>query len=185
MRKNEKKVVGKLVNVIDLEACCWYGNPPSGQYKEIIEIGITTVDFYTKDVIESRSIIVKPEFSEISDFCTKLTTLTPGFVKENGVTFKKACKILMEEFNSEKRMWFSWGDYDRTAFEKECSLKNIKYPLSKTHFNLKELYSFKFGFKQSQSVTTALKNLGIEFDGTQHRGVDDSRNTAYILQKMF
>lgn len=180
----KKPKTNSLVNVIDLEACCWYGNPPAGQYKEIIEIGIACVDYHTKEIVESRSIIVKPEFSDISEFCTKLTTLTPEFIQENGIPFKKACKILMEEFNSEKRMWFSWGDYDRTAFEKECAFKKIKYPLGKTHFNLKEWYAFKHGSKQSPGVSSALKELGIEFEGTQHRGVDDAINTAKILKSL-
>lgn len=181
MRKERKN---SFALVVDLEACCWMGDPPKGQYKEIIEIGIACVDYFTKEIIESRSIIVKPEFSEISAFCTKLTTITPELVEKEGVSFKKACKILTDEYQSDRRMWFSWGDYDRVAFEKECAFKNIKYPFGRTHFNLKEWYAFKKGEKISTSVSTAIKQLGLEFEGTAHRGVDDAINTARILQKL-
>jgi len=180
--KREKK--NSFALVVDIEACCWMGNPPIGQHKEIIEIGVACVDYFTKEMIQSRSIIVKPALSEISEFCTKLTTLTPEFVEKNGVSFKKACKILIDEFQADKRMWFSWGDYDRVAFEKECALKKVKYPFGKTHFNLGEWYAFKYGLKQSTSVSNALKKMGVEFEGTCHRGVDDAINTARILKEL-
>ena len=160
------------------------GHAPKNQHKEIIEIGITTVDFFTKEIVKSRSIIVKPEFSKISAFCTKLTTITPELVETEGIPFKDACDVLVNEFNSEKRMWFSWGNYDRISIEQESKLKKIKYPLSKTHIDLSTLYAFKFGLKQIPSVTTALDRLGLEFEGVLHRGVSDAYNTARILQKI-
>lgn len=181
MRSEKKK---DLALVIDLEACCWMSPIPEGMSKEIIEIGVTTVDYYTKEILESRSLIIKPQFSEISEFCTKLTTITPELIEKEGITFKEACKILVNEYESDRRMWFSWGDYDRIAFENECKLKKIKYPFGRTHFNLKEWYAFKRGEKTSTSVANALKQLGMEFDGTPHRGIDDSIMTAIILQKI-
>jgi len=170
--------------VIDLEACCWMGNPPAGQYKEIIEIGIACVDYFTKEIISSKSILVKPEFSEISKFCTELTTITPEMIESSGVSLEEACEILMTEFQSDKKMWFSWGNYDRIALEKECALKKIKYPFGKTHFNLKEWYAFKNGLKVSPGVASAIKKMGIEFEGTHHRGIDDAINTAKILKNL-
>lgn len=181
MIKKENK---SYVLVIDLEACCWRGNPPEGQHKEIIEIGIACVDYLSKEIISSESIIVKPEFSEISEFCTELTTLTPEYVLKNGISLKRACEILENKYFSNKTMWFSWGNYDRTAFEKECFFKKIKYPFGQTHINLKELFAFKYGLKQSPGVSIALKKIGIPFDGTRHRGVDDAINTAKILRHL-
>jgi inhibitor of KinA sporulation pathway (predicted exonuclease) len=35
---------GDLLNVIDVEATCWAGEPPPGQVSEIIEIGLAVVD---------------------------------------------------------------------------------------------------------------------------------------------
>lgn len=171
-----------LVNVIDIEACCWMSPIPNGQHKEIIEIGIACVDYFTKEIVESRSIIVKPEFSEISKFCTKLTTITQELVDKEGVSFKEACSILTKDFNSEKRIFMSWGNDDRIAFENECSFKKIKYPFGKTHFSLKEWYAFKNGMKVAPSVSNALEREGIEFEGTKHRGVDDAINTARLLK---
>lgn len=33
-----------LLNVMDVEATCWDGQPPPGSVNEIIEIGLTVVD---------------------------------------------------------------------------------------------------------------------------------------------
>ena len=65
----------KLCLVIDVEATCWEGNPPSGvpvkeRKNEIIEIGITPVDMSTREIGESESIIVWPTTTDISPFCT-------------------------------------------------------------------------------------------------------------------
>jgi len=182
--EKKKKETRKFVNVIDLEACCWRGNPPKGQSKEIIEIGIASVDFYTKEIIKKRSILVKPKHSEISAFCTELTTITQEMVDKKGVSFEIACKILVKEFNSNKSMFVSWGEYDKDAFKKECRSKKTPYPFGKTHINLEKLFAFKYGLKQPASVSGALKLLDMEFTGTKHRGISDAINTARILQKI-
>ncbi len=62
--------------VIDIEATCWQKYPPPDQESEIIEIGICIVDVATAKPIEKESILVRPERSKISEFCTQLTTLT-------------------------------------------------------------------------------------------------------------
>ena len=66
-----------MILVIDVESTCWEGSPPPGQSSEIIEIGLCPVDLKTLTRLEKRSILIKPIQSEISDFCTELTTLTP------------------------------------------------------------------------------------------------------------
>jgi inhibitor of KinA sporulation pathway (predicted exonuclease) len=105
-------------------------------------------------------------------------------VDKEGIDLSDACEILKDEYNSKKRMWVSWGDYDRVAFERECKYKGIPYPFGRTHTNLKEWFAFIYGLKQAPGVSNALKKLDIEFYGTMHRGVDDAFNTALILQKM-
>jgi inhibitor of KinA sporulation pathway (predicted exonuclease) len=171
--------------VIDLEATCWRGNPPEGMYNEIIEFGIATVDFKTKKILETDSIIVKPRFSEISAFCTELTTLTQSFIDEHGISFEEACEKLRTKYKSEKRIWASWGKYDLNQIEKDCALHKVKFPMGRDHYNLKPLFSFKHGLGTDLGVDTALKHLGLEFEGTHHRGGDDAKNIARILKTMF
>jgi inhibitor of KinA sporulation pathway (predicted exonuclease) len=171
--------------VVDFEATCWRGHPPKGMYNEIIEIGISGVDYKTKEIVFKDTIIVKPEHSEISSFCTELTSIDQGLIDREGVDFKKACQILRDKFKSRDRVWLSWGEYDKNQIQRDCDLKKVENPFGRVHFNLKPLFSFAFGIKQDLGVAGALKHLGIEFEGNAHRAIDDAYNTAIILQKTF
>ena len=39
------EIGARWLNVVDVEATCWLGEPPQGQSSEIIEIGLTVIDF--------------------------------------------------------------------------------------------------------------------------------------------
>ena len=106
--------------VVDVEATCWNDNRLNPR-NEIIEIGIAVIDIKTKTLTESRSIIVTPPTTEISAFCTQLTTLTPEFVQAHGIPFKNAMDICRSEYKMHRNVFASWGDYDRKAFEKTAN----------------------------------------------------------------
>jgi len=171
--------------VIDLECSCWRGHPPEGQRQEIIEIGICMLDFNTREITKKQGILVKNHKSEISDFCTKLTSITQDMIDKEGVEFDEACRILKEYYKSEKRIWFSWGNFDRTMLVKDCLHRGEEYPLSDYHFNAKTLYGFKHKMKNEPGVQRALKHAGMTFEGTHHRGVDDAVNIARLIETIF
>ncbi len=102
-----------VILVVDLESTCWEGSPPPEQTSEIIEIGLCTVDLNTLTHSEKRSFLVKPVQSEISDFCTELTTLTPDMFAGAG-TLADAVKILKKEFRSKDRL--TVADRPKEAF---------------------------------------------------------------------
>src|ERR1700722_5925445 len=88
------------VIVIDIESTCWDGGfPPRGETNDIIEIGLCPLEISSGRRLEKRSILVRPERSKVSNFCTELTTLTQEQV-EGGIAFKDACKILEHEYLS-------------------------------------------------------------------------------------
>ncbi len=176
-----------IILVIDLEATCWEdGKTPEGMVSEIIEIGISAVDYYTKEIRLRDTLIIKPEHSTISEFCTGLTTLTQEYVDKNGMSFSEACMVLEQKFLSKDRMWMSWGEYDKNQIERDCKLKNVKKnPMGRTHTNAKALFSFAYGLPKELGVGQALDHLGMEFNGTAHRGIDDAENIAKIIQKIF
>ena len=171
--------------VIDIESTCWDHKTPEGMDNEIIEIGISGIDYKTKEVRLRETIVVKPEYSTISDFCTELTTLTQEYIDEHGISFAEACEILEKRYKSRDRIWFSWGEYDRKQFEKNCKKKGVRYPFGRTHLNAKPLFSFAYGIGRDLGVGMALEHLGMEFEGTPHRGGDDAYNIARILKRTF
>jgi inhibitor of KinA sporulation pathway (predicted exonuclease) len=171
--------------VIDLECSCWRGHPPEGQRQEIIEIGICTLDFNTGAISDKKGILIKNHESEISKFCTKLTSITQELIDEEGVEFSEACRMLREEYKSEKRIWFSWGNFDRTMFVKDCKHRGEEYPLNDYHFNAKTLYGFKHKMKNEPGVQRALAHAGMTFEGHHHRGIDDAINIARLVETIF
>ena len=94
---SKKKNLNKII-VIDVEATCWDSKPPSGERSEIIEIGICVLDCTERNKAlrafksgvgfdidveiprpvreKRRSILVIPKYSNVSEFCTSLTTTT-------------------------------------------------------------------------------------------------------------
>lgn len=171
-----------LLNVVDVEATCWEGQPPPGQVSEIIEIGVCVLDLSTLERVETRSLLVRPERSEVSAFCTRLTTLTPGQVA-GGLSFAEACEALRRDFRADSRPWASWGDYDRRQFERQCRAAGVPYPFSARHTNAKRAYADAFG-ERRMGMAQALEHAGLPLEGTHHRGADDARNIAALFLRL-
>ncbi|HUY00892.1 MAG TPA: 3'-5' exonuclease [Candidatus Deferrimicrobium sp.] len=172
-----------LIIVVDVESTCWEGESPKGQEREIIEIGICPLEIATGKRHPKRCIFVKPEKSTISDYCTKLTTLTQDQIN-TGISLKDACSILEKEFLTKERTWASWGDYDREKFKRECESKNIKYPFGPRHINIKNLFAIEIKLAKEVDLEVAMNMLKLPFEGVIHRAVDDAFNMALVLSKV-
>ena len=167
--------------IIDLESTCWDGVIPAGQINEIIEIGICILDPMTGDISKNQGILVKPQKSEVSSFCTSLTTITQKMLDENGVSFEQACEIIRNNYQGHQYTWASYGQYDLNMMKRECKAKGVSYPLSADHINVKELFTKQTELKKSVGMKQALDILNIPLEGTHHRGIDDAKNIAKIL----
>jgi inhibitor of KinA sporulation pathway (predicted exonuclease) len=169
-----------LVIVVDVESTCWEGEAPPGQESEIIEIGICPLEVATGRRLEKRSILVRPQRSQVSPFCTQLTTLTPEHVAR-GVTFAEACSTLRKQYQTRERLWASFGDYDRNQFDRQCKSLGVPYPFGPGHLNVKSLFALVHKLPREIGTTEAVALLGRAFEGTHHRGDDDAWNIAGIL----
>ena len=167
--------------VVDLEATCWDGPTPEGQAQDIIEIGLTLVDVQTFECSGKRSILVQPTRSTLSPFCTKLTGITPRMLQKDGIALDEACRILRKEYGSNKRLWASWGDFDRRQFVRECRERSIKYPFGPSHINVKSLHAILLGHTRAFGARAAVEGLGYTFEGNHHRGDDDAWNIAKVM----
>lgn len=172
----------KQVLVIDCESSCWEpkNTQPSDEIQEIIEIGIAVVDTKELKIVSTDSLIVKPQRSKISLFCTQLTTLTQ-FQVDQGMLLADAFQTLQTEFNSKERLFVSWGDFDRNLFTRNANDYGLTYPFGARHLNLKNCFALLHGLPSELSVGKALDYLEMSFVGTQHRGDDDAKNIARIL----
>ncbi|HEX6353006.1 3'-5' exonuclease [Actinophytocola sp.] len=169
-----------LINVVDVEATCWEGQSPPGQVSEIIEIGLTVVDLDQRSRLAKHRILVRPQRSRVSAFCTELTGLTQEEVDE-GVTFAEACKILARDHNTKTVPWASWGDYDRNQFTRQCRHTGTEYPFSGNHTNAKLRFTEALDLRKRPGMAQALELAGLKLEGRHHRGDDDSWNIAALV----
>lgn len=80
----------------------------------------------------------------------------------------------------ENTIWMSWGAYDRNQFEKDHNFHKIPNKLP-THKNAKVLFSKALNVKIGYGMARALKRVGIQLQGTHHRGIDDARDIAKLI----
>jgi inhibitor of KinA sporulation pathway (predicted exonuclease) len=181
----------KKMMVVDLECTCFQTedlDKPRGwtadKDQEITEIGVSIVHLPNLEILETKSFLVQPE-GPMGEFCKELTTLTFNDVKDRpnlfGVLEELCAWAKAEKFDIQSMPWGSWGDYDRVQLFRECARKGLKYPFGRAHYNIKGMFSMLTGQGKGFGVSKALAQLGMDFDGIPHRGVDDARMTALIL----
>lgn len=174
------KTTDKII-IIDFEATCWQGSVPAGQENEIIEIGVAVLDAHSGEISKNKGILIKPQRSTVSPFCTELTTITQELLDKNGVLFQEAIEQLVDEYHPDLYTWASYGQYDLNMLKKQCKSFGVPYPMGEEHINVKVWFAEVFGLQKPTGMNGALAMLNIPLEGTHHRGVDDAKNIAKIL----
>ncbi len=173
----------QTILVIDVEATCWEGQPPPGEQAEIIEIGHALLDVPSGRILQANTLMVRPQRSKVSNFCTQLTTLTQAQVDE-GMPFADACRFLEARLGSCSATWASYGEYDRRQFRRQCEAFGVPYPFGETHLNVKNLFALVHGLPREVGMAAALQHLDHPLVGTHHRAGDDTRNIAGLLASL-
>lgn len=168
--------------VVDLEAQCWDDNNerPLGYEQEIIEIGIVRIDLQTLEIHKCEEFLIRPRNMLISKFCEDLTSITEDQLKEKGVDLGYATKRIIQKYATSHAPWGSWGSYDARHLGRECERLSVKSPMSSCHVNIKSIVCPFFGWKKELGLQAAMDALGMEMEGTHHRGNDDAYNTARV-----
>jgi inhibitor of KinA sporulation pathway (predicted exonuclease) len=78
--------------------------------------------------------------------------------------------------------WGSWGDYDRKQLEQEWQRHNLNSLISQVpHLNFKQRFAEARQLQRAVGLKSALQLAGLQFNGQQHRALEDARNTARLL----
>ena len=72
----------------------------------------------------------------------------------------------------------------QTQFTQDCTYHGVDYPFKSGHMNLKAEFSRALGLKKKLGIIPALRHLGLDFDGSPHRGIDDAKNIARIVRRV-
>jgi len=175
--------ISSTINIIDIEATCWDNEKErKGQPNETIEIGITEVDLFDLKTYRNDGIYILPDNSFVSEFCTKLTGITPEKIAKDGIMFENAVRQLKTDFRIHKRHWVSWGDYDKGQLQRDCDRHNLEYykVFFQRHTNFKTVFAMLHGLRRELGVGAALHHVGLKFIGNPHSGKDDAYNIAML-----
>jgi inhibitor of KinA sporulation pathway (predicted exonuclease) len=171
--------------IIDLEATCSdIGEVPRHEM-EIIEIGAVMQSSLTYEIESEFQTFVRPvRYPELTEFCTKLTGITQNDVADAPL-FPVAIEAMKEwMFAFDDSLFCSWGDYDRNQFTQDCAYHQLAYPFRSKHLNLKAEFTRTVGTRKKLGIADALRYLGLEFEGSHHRGLDDAKNIARIVRRV-
>lgn len=155
---------------------------------EIIEIG--AVRLVEKEGIlhfqDTYQSFVKPIMDQLDKRIEQLTGITKSHLAVAPHFFEAA-----DEFKTwigvDDYFLCSWGPEDKWALINDALYHqyNIDWLINHNDIQLtfSKLYEHEVGFRYG--LTRALKRLKLEFDGSQHRALDDAINTAKILQTIY
>ncbi|XP_032419895.1 ERI1 exoribonuclease 2 [Xiphophorus hellerii] len=192
--------------VIDFESTCWREKNNYGQ--EIIEFPAVLLDTSSGEVESEFHTYVQPqEHPVLSEFCTELTGITQVQVEagvplqiclsrfnrwvqnlqlEKGVMFPNKQQACSASDESQKLCTFlTWSDWDLgVCLQYECKRKQLHKPdVLSSWIDLRSTYRL-FYSRKPKGLNGALQDLGIQFSGREHSGLDDARNTARLAVRM-
>lgn len=191
--------------VVDFESTCWNDGKHHSS-PEIIEFPAVLLNTATGEIESEFHAYVQPqEHPILSEFCTELTGIKQVQVDE-GVPLKiclsQFCKWIhklqqqqtisfaagdSEPSTSEVKLcaFVTWSDWDLgVCLEYECRRKQLLKPVFlNSWIDLRATYRL-FYKRKPKGLSGALQEVGIEFSGREHSGLDDSRNTALLAWKM-
>lgn len=167
--------------VIDLEATCDENHRIVRDQTEIIEIGAVLAAEDTLEIVDELQTFVKPIVHPIlTPFCKKLTSISQEQV-DQAPKFPQALDRLRAFVGKRRVLFCSWGDYDKNQFSRDAARHRVSLPFGRDHMNLKRAFSDSLGESRAYGVGQALTRVGLRFEGTAHRGIDDARNIARLL----
>ena len=169
--------------IIDLEATCADDKSISRQRMEIIEIGAVMLDSKSLEIKSEFQSFVKPILHPVlTEFCKSLTSISQEDI-DAAPPFPDVLQLFQQWFYPFGSYLFcSWGNYDKNQFLQDCQLHNVGYPFPGGHLNLKKAFSEAIGVKKKFGMSEALRQLGLQLNGVHHRGIDDAKNIARIVQ---
>ncbi|KAM9314877.1 ERI1 exoribonuclease 2 [Pholidichthys leucotaenia] len=190
--------------VIDFESTCW--RDKNNYTQEIIEFPAVLLNTSTGEVESEFHTYVQPqEHPILSEFCTELTGITQMQVEagiplqvclsrfsrwlqnlqlEKGVVFPN--KRQQSSASCQKLCSFlTWSDWDLgVCLQYECKRKQLHKPdVLNSWIDLRSTYRLFYN-RKPKGLNGALQDLGIQFSGREHSGLDDSRNTAQLAARM-
>ncbi|XP_062868087.1 3'-5' exoribonuclease 1 [Trichomycterus rosablanca] len=178
--------------VVDFEATCEENNPRNYVH-EIIEFPMVLIDTRSMEITDSFQEYVQPEVNPLlSDFCVKLTGITQKIVDEADTfsrVLRRAVAWLQEKELGTKYKYtlLTDGSWDMSKFlYTQCRLSRLRFPqFARSWINIRKTYGNYYKVDRTQTrLNCMLENMGLQYEGRPHCGLDDSRNIARVAVHM-
>jgi inhibitor of KinA sporulation pathway (predicted exonuclease) len=172
--------------IVDFEATCSDTGQVAREEMEIIEIGAVALWGNGPDIRGEFQSFVRPVRNPmLTDFCKRLTK-----IPQRKVDSAEPFPIVLEKFSAwiesfDDSTFCSWGDYDKYQLQQDCLFHDAAYPFGPNHINIKMRFADNVGLKKACGLEQALRRVGLSFQGTPHRGIDDARNMASLAPYIF
>jgi len=152
---------------------------------ETIEIGLVVIDLESLEIVDEFQRFVRPQINPtLTAFCKKLTSIQQADV-DGARTYQEVGQELAAFIaRHTDAAWASWGDYDARQLERDAGLAACPSPLSGLqHFNVRKWHKGLYD-NQPKGLKQTVEAIGLAWQGTYHRGIDDARNVASIVKEM-
>lgn len=153
---------------------------------KIIEIGACCGNTETGEVLEKYSAFVNPN-ETLQDFIIKLTSITQDQVDAAGSILDAYQGMVgMAGKYDCLHMPLVWGMGDGHALRKELP-QTCQWNFGRRELDVKavfQAYQMVKGQKIQAGLAKAMTKLGLQFQGTKHRAVDDAVNTFRIYYEL-
>ncbi|MDI2590162.1 exonuclease domain-containing protein [Pseudomonas sp. 681] len=149
---------------------------------ETIEIGLVVIDLETLEIVDEFQRFVRPQINPI--FTEKLTSIQQTNVDSAGTYVDVGQELGTFIARYPNAAWASWGDYDARQLERDAGFAACPSLLQGlTHFNARKWHAGLYD-DRPKSLKQTVESLGLVWQGTYHRGIDDARNVAAIIKEM-
>ncbi|MGY3306376.1 3'-5' exoribonuclease 1 [Pseudomonas sp. PvR086] len=152
---------------------------------ETIEVGLVVIDLETLETVDEFQRFVRPQINPVlTDFCKKLTS-----IQQADVDSARPYAGVGEELGAFKARypnaaWASWGDYDARQLERDAGFAACPSLLAGLqHFNVRKWHKGLYD-NQPKGLQQTVEAMGLVWQGTYHRGIDDAKNVASIIKEM-
>ena len=175
--------------VLDFEATC--GRPRPIYPQEIIEFPVVVFDTRTQECVGEFQRYVRPVFNPVlTAFCTELTGIDQDTV-DAGVSFETALEDCLAWLDSraysESAILLTCSDWDLNIMLptqlRLCTPTRSCPALMRKWIDIQKVYRGATGNRGG--LKRMLEGLGLPLEGRHHSGIDDCRNTARIVARLF
>jgi len=152
---------------------------------ETIEIGLVVLDLHSFEVVDEFQRFVRPSINpRLTAFCATLTSIEQHHVDEAGTYREVAEELAAFTAQYPSAVWASWGDYDAKQLTRDASFAECPAMLDGLlHHNAKK-WHWKILDCRPMGLKPATESMGLLWQGTYHRGIDDARNLAQVIKKL-